>query len=91
MNELRYLPIVGKNMRTYVFRVELTKEDDGRWSARAPALLGCATCGESQEEALQNIRDAVELYISDMQKTGEDIPKDATLGVINEPAVAVTV
>ena len=78
-------------MKSYVFRVELVEEDDGRWSAGVPALPGCATCGDTREEAMANIRDATELYVRDMQETGEEIPRDATLEVLNEPVVAVTV
>ena len=78
-------------MKSYLFRIIFTKEEDGRWSAEAPALPGCATCGDTQEEAITNIRDAVEAYIRDMQKVGEHIPTDATLPVLTDPVVAVTV
>lgn len=78
-------------MRTYLFRFELVEEDDGRWSAWVEALPGCATWGYTKEEAIQNIHDAVEAYIRDMQKAGEEVPKDATTQVLNEPVVAITV
>ena len=78
-------------MKSYVFRVELVEEDDGRWSAGVPVLPGCATWGDMKEEALRNMHDAVEAYIRDMQVTGEDIPRDATTRVMDEPVVAVTV
>lgn len=78
-------------MKTYVFRAELVKEEDGRWSAGIPALPGCATWGPSQEEALRNLRDAAEAYVRDMEKAGEEVPHDATREVIREPVVAVTV
>lgn len=78
-------------MKSYLFHIVLTKEDDGRWSAEAPALPGCATCGNTQDEAIANIHDAVEAYIRDMQKVGEPIPTDATLPVLTEPVVAITV
>lgn len=77
-------------MHTYIFRVELIQEEDGRWSVGVPALPGCATWGYTKEEALQNIKDGAEAYIRAMQKAGEEIPKDATTEVINEPVVVVT-
>ena len=77
-------------MNTYIFQVELVEEEDGRWSAGVPRLPGCATWGRSQEEALKNLHDAVEAYIRDMQKAGEELPQEATLEVIREPVVAVT-
>jgi hypothetical protein len=46
-------------MKSYVFRVELVQEEDGRWSAGIPALPGCATWGYTREEALHNIHDAL--------------------------------
>ncbi len=78
-------------MKSYLFRVELVKEEDGRWSAGAPALPGCATWGNTKEEALRNIHDAVEAYIRDMQKAGEEVPEDPTTQVIDEPVVTVSV
>jgi antitoxin HicB len=78
-------------VKSYLFRIVLTKEDDGRWSTEVPALPGCATCGNTQEEALTNIHDAVEAYIRDMQKAGEEIPTDIALPVPIGPVVAVTV
>lgn len=50
-------------MKSYVFRVELVEEDDGRWSAGVPTLPGCATWGYTRDEALRNLRDAVEAYL----------------------------
>lgn len=78
-------------MKSYLFRVELVKEEDGRWSAGVPVLPGCATWGYTKEEALRNIHDAVEAYIRVMCKAGEEVPQDSTTQVIDEPVVAVSV
>lgn len=77
--------------KTYFFRAAIAQEDDGRWSAWIDALPGCATWGYTKEEALRNLRDAVEAYIQDMQKAGEDIPTEAPTPVVHEPVVAITV
>jgi len=53
-------------VKSYVFQVELVREDNGRWSAGVPSLPGCATWGNTKEEALQNLHDGVELYIRDI-------------------------
>jgi predicted RNase H-like HicB family nuclease len=78
-------------MKSYVFRVELVQEEDGRWSAGILALPGCATWGYTREEALHNIHDALEAYSRDMQNAGEVIPQDAMMQIINAPVVAITV
>ena len=84
--------IVSKeSTKTYFFQVEIAQEEDGRWSAWVESLPGCATWGYTKQEALRNIRDAVEAYIRDMQKAGEDIPADAPTRVVDAPVVAVTV
>lgn len=78
-------------VKTYIFRIELQEEEDGRWSSGVPALPGCATWGYTRDEALRNLRDAVEAYVRDMEKAGEEVPQGATVEVIREPVVAVTV
>jgi predicted RNase H-like HicB family nuclease len=77
--------------KSYVFLAELLQEEDGRWSAGVPSLPGCATWGFSKEEALRNLRDAVEAYIRDVHTAGGEIPKEASAEVRDGPLVAVTV
>lgn len=78
-------------MKTFVLKVILTEEEDGRWSASIPGLPGCSSWGYSQQEALENIKDAAEIYIEDMIDAGEAIPTPSDkIEVIDEPAVAVT-
>jgi predicted RNase H-like HicB family nuclease len=62
-----------------------------RITAGVSGLPGRATWGDTREEALRNIHDAVEAYIRDMQKAGQEIAKDAATQVIEEPVVAVTI
>ena len=78
-------------MKTLVLKVTLIEEADGRWSASIPVLPGCSSWGYSKQEALENIKDATEIYIEDMLAAGESlpIPSDA-IEVINEPAIAIS-
>ncbi len=62
-------------MKTYLFRVELQQEEDGRWSVWIPALTGLASWGHTKEEALRNIQDAAEAYVEDVVEAGETIPR----------------
>ena len=43
-------------------------DDNGAYSAKVPALPGCYSCGDTIEEARQNIRQAIEGYIETLQK-----------------------
>jgi predicted RNase H-like HicB family nuclease len=79
-------------MKTYIFRVfieEDPKDDRMAYHAYCPALKGCNTWGYSYEEALKNIREAVDLYIEDLKENGEPIPKDEALEILPETAISV--
>ena len=43
--------------------------------AKAPELPGCFTAGETPEEALELLRDAMELWFESMLDTGDPIPE----------------
>ena len=82
-------------MKSYVFKllVEEDRFEDGRkaFHASCPALKGCHTWGHTYEEALANIRDAVELYVEDLRDAGEKIPTDPELGTLELPTPIVSV
>lgn len=44
-------------------KVILEPSDEGGYTVYVPALPGCVSEGETKEEALQNIREAIELYL----------------------------
>jgi predicted RNase H-like HicB family nuclease len=52
--------------------VIIEKDRDGFY-ATCPALQGCYTQGDSYEEALSNIKDAIALHIQDRVARGEEI------------------
>lgn len=79
-------------MKTFILKVALKEEEDGRWSASIPALPGYSSWGYTREEALDNIKDAAEIYIEDMIEAGEDIPAPSDkIEVLDEPAVAISI
>ena len=77
-------------MKTYVLRVSLAEEDDGRWSVWIDALPGCAAWGYTQDEAMRAIQDAAEIYLEDMREAGETLPESG-IEIIDAPVVAVRV
>lgn len=48
-----------KRRRSLVYDVILEPSEDGGYTVYVPALRGCVSEGETEEEALANIRDAV--------------------------------
>jgi len=48
-------------------RVVLEPSDEGGFTAYVPALPGCVSEGDTEEEAMANIREAVELYLEDTE------------------------
>ena len=48
-------------------KVVLEPSDEGGYTAIVPALPGCISEGETKEEALQNIREAIELYLEPVE------------------------
>jgi predicted RNase H-like HicB family nuclease len=84
-------------VKSYIFKITVKEDifEDGRkaFHAYCPALKGCHTWGHTHEEALANIREAVELYVEDLREAGEPIPVDPDLGAIelSTPSVAVNV
>ncbi len=61
-------------MNKYRFSVIVEKDEDG-YFASCHELQGCYTQGETYEEVIANIKDAIFLHIEDRIETGEEIPQ----------------
>ena len=48
-------------------KVVLEPSDDGGFTVFVPALPGCISEGESKEEAIKNIREAIQLYLEPVE------------------------
>ncbi len=59
-------------MSLYKFSVVVEKDRDG-YFAFCPELQGCYTQGDSYEEVMENIKDAIRLHVEDRIENGEDI------------------
>ena len=62
----------GATMR----HVVLTVDEEGWWVAEVPSLPGCLTQGETRAEALENIKEAIELYLESLHARALPIPED---------------
>ncbi|GBF79881.1 type II toxin-antitoxin system HicB family antitoxin [Aphanothece sacrum] len=56
--------------------VFLYPDEDGYIIAEVPSLPGCISQGETRQEALQNIQEAITLHLEVLQERGELIPED---------------
>ena len=64
-------------MRTY--RINLRKEEEGGYTVLVPALPGCITYGDSVDEAIEMAKEAIELYVEELQDHGEMVPDDSNM------------
>ena len=51
-------------------------EEYGGYWVEVPALPGCVSQGKIKEEALANIKEAIELHLECLKEDGEEIPKE---------------
>ena len=56
------------------YQVILEPEDGGGYAVWVPVLPGCVSQGETVEEALGNIREAIQCYIESALRHGETLP-----------------
>lgn len=49
----------------------------GFWVAECPSLPGCISQGTSREEAIANIREAIEEYVAVLEEEGDTVPPDS--------------
>ncbi len=61
---------------TRKYTVILEPGEDGYIVAQCPALPGCWSQGKTQDEALANIHEAIELYLESLAANGEKIPQE---------------
>ncbi len=67
-------------MSLYKFSVVVEKDKDG-YFAFCPELQGCYTQGDSYEEVMENIKDAIRLHVEDRIENGEDIQQSESVSL----------
>jgi predicted RNase H-like HicB family nuclease len=63
---------VKTNKTDREYQVVFQEENEGGYSVWVPDLPGCASQGETLEEALENIIEAMELYLEDVKEDVTD-------------------
>ena len=58
------------------------------WGAHVRDLPGCIAVGESREEVVRLIREAIELHIDELKRSGQTVPRPMSEGEIVEVEAA---
>lgn len=63
------------------FEVVLEPEDDGGYHIFCPVLKGCHSYGATKDEAIEKIKEAIELWLESAKELGIRIPERKTVSV----------
>jgi predicted RNase H-like HicB family nuclease len=66
-------------MAKYRFTVVIERDEDGVYIASCPAIQGCHTQGDTYEEAMENLKDAIQLHIEARRQVGEPVPLEVSI------------
>ena len=64
------------------YRVLIEQDEDGVYVAEVPALPGCISQGKTRSEALDNIKEAITVYLESLQAHGEPVPPSISEEVV---------
>jgi predicted RNase H-like HicB family nuclease len=64
------------------YRVLIEQDEDGVYVAEVPALPGCISQGQTREEAVENVREAIAAYLESLEVHGDPIPPPITEEVV---------
>ena len=59
------------------YKILLHKEQEGQYTVTVPALPWCVTYGENIDHAIEMAKEAIELYIEELQERGDIIPDNS--------------
>ena len=65
---------VGDTEGMASYQVVIEQDEDGMFCASVPALPGCFSNGDTHDEALANIREAMSLHLDVLREHGDPIP-----------------
>jgi predicted RNase H-like HicB family nuclease len=69
----------SQNMK---YRVLIEQHEDGVYVAEVPSLPGCISQGQTREEAVENVREAIAAYLESLEAHGDPIPPPITEEVV---------
>ena len=60
------------------YRVLIEQDEDGIYVAEVPSLPGCISQGQTREEAVENVREAIAAYLESLEAHDDPIPPPIT-------------
>jgi predicted RNase H-like HicB family nuclease len=60
------------------YRVLIEQDEDGVYIAEVPSLPGCISQGQTREQAIENIKEAIAVYLESLEAHDEPIPPPIT-------------
>ena len=67
--------------------VVLEQEANCGFVVTVPALPGCVSQGDSRDEAIENVREAIAAYVEDCRESGEAVPTESGREIVEVDAV----
>jgi len=80
---------MDQNLTTKIleYTVIFEPSEEGGYVVSVPALPGCNTQGETFEDAITNVKDAMQGYLEVLKAEGEDIPEEKADIVITKVSI----
>jgi predicted RNase H-like HicB family nuclease len=76
----------GATIFTVTYFIQLIPEQEGGYSVRVPGLPGCYSQGETREEAIENVKEAICLWLEAAAEDPEPFPEIETVQVTIDAA-----
>ncbi len=64
------------------YRVLIKQDEDGMYVAEVPSLPDCISQGQTREETVENVREAIAAYLESLEAHGDPIPPPITEEVV---------
>jgi predicted RNase H-like HicB family nuclease len=65
------------------FRIVIEQDEDGAFVASCPTLPGCWSQGDTRDEAIANVKDAIAGYLESLKKHGDPVPAPITEEIVD--------
>ena len=63
------------------YTVILEENENGVWTARVPALKGCVSQGDTPQEALENVKEAIQGHLESLMQLNKPIPVEVEVEI----------